>query len=110
MHDFARIGSGSAIEQVLGILLGVLCSSGPSYCFGTLLFRRLNLKLERTEYISLAFVAGSACFSEIIFVLSSIGLARKEVFIALGLLAGIAAFRTHRRTIRTRFARLPLRW
>ena len=38
------------MQQVLGILLGALCSGGASYCFGTLLFRRLNLELERTEY------------------------------------------------------------
>ena len=98
------------MQQVLGILLGALCSGGASYCFGTLLFRRLNLKLERTEYIALAFVVGSACFSEIIFVLCSIGLARKEVFVALGLLAGIAVICTRGNTTHARFARLPTRW
>jgi hypothetical protein len=98
------------MQQVLGILLGALCSGGASYCFGTLLLRRLNLKLERTEYTALAFVLGSACFSEIIFVLCSIGLARKELFVALGLLAGLAVICTRPNTTRDRFARLPACW
>ena len=98
------------MQQVLGILLGALCSGGASYCFGTLLFRRLNLELERTEYIALAFVAGSACFSEIIFVLCSVGLARKEVFVALALLSAIAVICTRRNANHIKFARLPARW
>src|ERR1700730_8756785 len=98
------------MEQVLGILLGALCSGGTSICFGTFLFRRLNLELERTEYIALAFVAGSACFSQIIFVLCSIGLARKQVFIALGLLAGIAVICARGTVTHITFARIPIRW
>jgi hypothetical protein len=98
------------MQQVCGILLGALCSGGVSYCFGTLLLRRLNLKLEQMEYTALAFVAGSACFSEIIFVLCSIGLARKEVFVALGLLAGLAAICTRANTTAASFAWPPARW
>jgi hypothetical protein len=98
------------MQQVLGVLLGALCAGGTSYCFGTFLFRRLSVKLERTEYIALAFVTGSACFSEIVFVLCSIGLARKDVFIALGLLAGIAVICTRGHLTHINFARLPIRW
>jgi len=98
------------MEQVPGILLGALCSGGAAYCFGTLLLRRLNLELERTEYISLAFVAGSACLSEMIFVLCSAGLARKEVFVALAVLSAIAVICTRRNANHTQFTRLPARW
>jgi len=102
--------SGSTMQYVLGILLGALCSGGVSYCFGTFLFRKLNLKLERSEHAALAFVVGSACFSEIVFVLCSLGLARKGVFIAFGLLAGIAIVGTRRTVTHIQFARLPIRW
>uniref|UniRef100_Q01T36 4-amino-4-deoxy-L-arabinose transferase and related glycosyltransferases of PMT family-like protein n=1 Tax=Solibacter usitatus (strain Ellin6076) TaxID=234267 RepID=Q01T36_SOLUE len=98
------------MQQVLGILLGALISGGASYSLGTLLFRKLNLRLERTEYISLAFVAGSACFSEIIFVLCALGLARKDLFVALALLAALVAICTRRNTTHISFAPLPIRW
>ena len=98
------------MRQVLSILFGALCSGGTSYCLGMILLRRLNLKLERTEYSALAFVVGSACFSEVIFVLCSIGLARKEVFVALGLLAGMAVIVTRGNTTRVSFEGLPTRW
>ena len=98
------------MRQVLGILVGVLCSGVAAYSFGMCLFRSLNLKLERTESIALAFVTGAACFSEIIFVLCSIGLARKEVFVALALLATVAAICIRGNTARIQFARLPARW
>jgi hypothetical protein len=98
------------MQEVLGIFLGAMYTGGVSYCFGTLLFRRLSLELERTEYLALAFVVGSACFSEIVFVLCSIGLARKDVFIALGLLAGITVICTRSTLTDISFARLPIRW
>jgi hypothetical protein len=98
------------MQQVLAIFLGALCSGGTSYCFGTFLFRRLNLKLDRTEQLALAFVTGSACFSEVIFLLCSVGLARKEVFVALGVLAGAAVVCARGNGTRIRFARPPIRW
>src|SRR5215831_10638333 len=98
------------MRQVLGILLGVLCSGGTSYCFGTLLFRWINLDLERIEYVALAFMAGAACFSEILFFLCSFGLATKGVFLALALLAAIAVICTRRNANQIKFAPLPARW
>ena len=86
------------MQQMFRILLGALFSGGASYCFGTLLFRRLNLRLERTECLALAFVAGSACFSAVIFVLCSMGLARKELFVALALVALVAVICTRGNT------------
>jgi hypothetical protein len=78
--------------QVLSILMGTLLCGGTSLCLGIILFRKLVIHAERVEYFSLAFVVGSACFSQIIFFLCAISLARKEVFLAVGLLAGLAAF------------------
>lgn len=85
------------MQEVIGILAGALLSGSASLCIGVLLFRRLGLKLGRAEYISLAFVAGSACFSQIIFLFASIHLARKAVFIGIAVFAlGIAASRSRR--------------
>jgi 4-amino-4-deoxy-L-arabinose transferase-like glycosyltransferase len=97
------------MQHVLGILLGALCSGGVSYCLGTLLFRRLDLELERTESIALAFVAGAACFSEIVFILCSIGLARRDVLVLLALLAAIAFLLIGGRASHIRFEPLPRR-
>jgi hypothetical protein len=98
------------MQQVLGIFLGALCSTGTSFCFGTLLFRRLYLELERAEYIALAFVAGAACYSQLIFILCSIGLARTPVFVALGLFAGIAVVCTRGNVTHITLPQFPIRW
>ena len=82
------------MQEVIGTLAGVFLSGFVSLCIGLVLFQRLALKLERTEYLSLAFVAGSACFSEIIFVLSSIHLARTSAFIAIAFTRGCRRIRS----------------
>ena len=80
------------MQEVIGILAGVLLSGGASLCFGLILFRRLAIELERAEYLALAFVTGSACFSQVVFFLSTIHAARQASFLAVALLAaGIAA-------------------
>ena len=78
------------MHEVMGILAGAFLSGATSLGLGLILFRRLGIQLERTESLSLAFVVGSACFSEIVFVLSSIHLAREGVFLAVALLAAVA--------------------
>jgi hypothetical protein len=101
------------MQQVLSILLGALLSGGTSLCLGIILFRKLVIPAERVEYLSLAFVVGSACFSQIIFFLCAIGLARKEVLLVIGLLAGLAAFGVTRSTVTyMRFPSVsrPLKW
>jgi hypothetical protein len=85
------------MQEVIGIFAGVVLSGAASLCLGLILFRRLALQLERTEYLALAFVTGSACFSEIIFLLSSIHLARKSAFIVIALLAVAVAVGLSRR-------------
>src|SRR5262245_4307699 len=73
------------MHPVPGILLGAICSGGTCLCLGTVLFRRLHFPFERIERLSLAFVAGAACFSQIVFLLCSVGLSRTNVFLAIAL-------------------------
>jgi 4-amino-4-deoxy-L-arabinose transferase-like glycosyltransferase len=97
--------------DVIAILAGAFLSGIASLCLGLVLFGRLDLRLERTEYISLAFVVGSACFSQLIFVLSSMHLARESVFVALALFAvGITVGISGRIRSAVRLTTLPRRW
>ncbi len=99
------------MQEVTGIFAGVFLFGSACLCVGLLLFQRLAIRLERTEYFALAFVAGAACFSQIIFLLASIHLARKGVFIALGVLAIAGAFAARRSIPRgAAFAPIPRRW
>ncbi|HZT33042.1 MAG TPA: hypothetical protein VFA33_24350 [Bryobacteraceae bacterium] len=99
------------MQQVIGILLGVLLSGGTSLALGTLLIRALRIRFERTEEVSLAFVAGSACHSQILFLFCAMHLAREGVFVVIGLAAGTAAVCLHgSRTGAPAFAPLPRRW
>src|SRR6516225_9454050 len=98
------------MQQVLAILLGTLCSGGTSLCFGAFLLRRLHLDLERTEYAALAFVTGSACYSQLVFLLSATSLARTYVFITVGLLAALFIVCTRGNVTHTTFAGFPTRW
>src|SRR6185369_232022 len=77
--------------RVLAILLGALLSGGTALAVGTVLFRKLRVQADRGEYFALAFLAGSVCFSQVVFVLCCLGLARGEVFVAIGLISVIAA-------------------
>ena len=98
------------MQQVLAILLGTVCSGGTSFCLGALLLRRLNLEFERTEYAALAFVVGSACYSQLVFLLSAISLATPYLFVPLGLIAGLIAISTQGSATHITFARFPARW
>ena len=99
------------MPQVIGILVGVLLSGGTSLCLGILLFRKLGVPCERTESLSLAFVAGSACFSEVLFLVCALGLARTGVFVAMGIVAGLCAFRLRGAPAdRPSFSPLPRLW
>jgi hypothetical protein len=98
------------MQEVIAIFAGVFLTGVVSLCIGLTLFRRLGLQLERTEYFSLAFVAGTACFSQVIFLLSSIHLARRGVFIAIALLVAGATFRAGKIRQTVRLTPLPHRW
>jgi hypothetical protein len=97
--------------QVIGILLGVLLSGGTSLCLGIYLLRQFLHRTDRIEYFSLAFVAGSACLSHVVFFLCAAGLARKGVFLGAGLLAACAVrFAAPRHQKRPQYPPLPRVW
>src|SRR6516165_1379738 len=97
------------MRQAIAILLGALCSGGTSFSFGAFLFRRLNLKLDPTEHAALAFVVGSACYSQLVFLLCAISLAKAAVFVCFGLLAGVIIGRARGNVTHTRFKGFPAR-
>src|SRR5262245_60534177 len=97
--------------QVVAILLGAILCGGTSLCLGIYFLRRLLSQMERTEYFALAFLVGSACFSQLVFFLCAVGLARKGVFLAIGLVAPAVAIRSIRRMGAGRqSSRLPSPW
>ncbi len=68
------------MKAVVYIVLAAALTYGVSYSLGMLLLRKLQVKLYRSEQHFFAFIAGSALFSTLIFVLTAGGLAYKSVF------------------------------
>jgi hypothetical protein len=82
------------IPQAFYILFGAAFTFLTAVALGRLLFDLLKLRFYRTEGFLLAFFAGSACLSGIVFALAVAQLARAGVFLAVGALAiGLAAWR-----------------
>src|SRR5689334_4576285 len=79
------------MQRVIAILLGALLCGGTVLALGLVLFRKLRLEMGRGEYLALSFVVGSVCFSQLVFLLCCVGVARKEVFLALGVASAFAA-------------------
>jgi hypothetical protein len=74
------------MRTVLAVLFGATFTVVTAWALGSILLRRLKVDtLYRLEERLLAFVVGSACLSAIVFALSAAHLARKGVFLALGL-------------------------
>jgi hypothetical protein len=99
------------MQAIIGILAGVFVTGAASLCIGLFLFRRLAIQLERIESFSLAFVVGSACFSQIIFVLASMHLLRASAFIAIAPFAAAMALGVNTRIpAPVQLTLLPRRW
>lgn len=82
------------MKAVVYILLAAALTGSVSFALGAMLIRGLGLKLHRSEQRFLAFVVGSACLSTLVFLLTAAGLARKAVFLAVGLaILALAAWR-----------------
>jgi hypothetical protein len=76
------------MRAVLAVLFGATFTVATAWALGAILLRRLKVDaLYRLEERLLAFVVGSACLSAIVFALSAAHLARKGVFLALGVLS-----------------------
>ncbi len=71
--------------RVIPILFGALFTAATAWSLGMLLFRRLSLVFYAWEERLLAFVAGSACLSGIMFVLCATRLVYRGILLALGL-------------------------
>lgn len=76
------------------ILAGALLTILTAWTLGRILLRAIGVKLYRLEEDFFALLAGSACLSGVVFVLSYFHLARKGVFIALCVVSlGVALWR-----------------
>jgi 4-amino-4-deoxy-L-arabinose transferase-like glycosyltransferase len=93
------------MPQAVYILFGALFAAAVSLALGKLLLQTLRLRLHRVEEEALAFVTGSAVLSLLVFVLATVHLARKGVYLALG--AVIIAFAAKRGALRLAPERLP---
>src|SRR5260370_16445557 len=93
---------------VLSILFGTGLTMATAWALGAILIRKLSLVFYRTEEWLFSFLVGSACLSGIVFALSTVKLARKGVFLALGVLAiGYALILGARRSQASKFPALP---
>jgi len=75
------------------ILFGASLTVATALSFGTLLFRVLNLRLQRSEALFLAFPVGAALLSAILFLLCAVHQARKGVYIAIAVVSVALALR-----------------
>ena len=93
------------------ITFGWLFTVVVSWFVGKLLLRRLSLRLYKQEEDVLGFVLGSACLSTAIFLLCSLHLAYKGVFLTMGVIAIAAGVRQRVwRSPAERLPRLPAVW
>ncbi len=96
---------------VLSILFGTGLTVATAWALGAILIRKLSLVFYRMEEWLFSFLIGSACLSGIVFALSTVQLARKGVFLALGVLAiGYALFLGAHRSKPGKFPALPQIW
>src|SRR5260370_16455365 len=75
------------MRSTLNILFGTSFAIATTWALGTLLFRKFAIAFHRGEQLLLSFIAGSACLSAMILALGAVNMARKGVYLALGLLA-----------------------
>ncbi len=73
------------MPQPVYILFGAAFTVLTAIALGKLLLRGLGLRLYRTEETLLAYFAGSACLSVLVFALAAARLAYKGVFLAVGM-------------------------
>ena len=90
---------------VAEILFGAGFTIAVSWAVGTLLIAWLRLSFARFEEWLLAFVAGAACLSEVLFLLSTVHLVRRGVLLAMGLIAIAVAVRSV--IVRKKWPELP---
>src|SRR5271154_6653124 len=99
------------MTRVIPVLFGALLTVATAWSLGMLLFRKLSLVFHAWEERLLAFVAGSACLSAIMFVLSATRLVRRGILLVLALaIIGYAAYSGVFRSSGKLFPPLPRLW
>ena len=98
------------MPQAVYILFGAAFTVAVSMALGKLLLDRLGLRFYRQEGLVFAFLAGAPGLSVLVFLLASVKLARKGVFLALGLAVLAAFWRLRRRDPAESFPALPKLW
>jgi hypothetical protein len=99
------------MPAALYILFGALFTTAVCISAGRLLLRWTGVVLYRVEQEALAFVAGAAPLSLMVFILAALHAARKGVFLALGLAIIATAIHVERRSApRPVFPPLPRLW
>jgi FkbM family methyltransferase len=91
-------------------LFGAVVTIATAWALGTLALRRTSSSLDAVEERLLAFLTGSACLSTLVFALCTVGLARKSVFLGMGLLAVLAAIRFGEREPGAPLPPIPRPW
>jgi hypothetical protein len=81
------------VRQVLYAVLGASLTAASSLSAGLLLFRIGRVALPRREHLTLAYLAGSAMLSTLIFAIAMAHLVYKGVLVALGVALILAAWR-----------------
>jgi hypothetical protein len=97
--------------HVLPILFGALFTIATAWSLGMLLLRNLAPSFDAWERRLLAFIAGSACLSEIMFALSAAKLVHRGVLLAVGFASiGYAVYSGALRSSEKPFEPLGLLW
>lgn len=97
--------------HAIPVLFGALFTVATAWALGMLLFRKLSLVLGLWEERLLAFVAGSACLSAIMFVLSATRLVRRGILLVLAVaIIGYAVYSGAFRSTGKRFPPIPKLW
>ncbi len=99
------------MRTVISILFGTGLTVTTAWALGAILIRKLSLVFYRMEEALFSFLIGSACLSAIVFALATVGLVRKGVLLALGVLAiGYALFLGAHRSRASKFGPVPQIW
>ncbi|MCS7027069.1 MAG: glycosyltransferase family 39 protein [Bryobacteraceae bacterium] len=100
------------MPQLFYILFGAAFTLLVSYCLGRLLFWRLRLEFFREEEPLFAFLSGASLLHFIVFLCCAAQVAKKAVFLAIGWLIVLTAWRRGalRLAATRRFDPLPRAW
>jgi hypothetical protein len=97
--------------RAIPVLFGALFTVVTAWSLGMLLFRRLSLTFYDWEERLLAFIAGSACLSAVMFILSATRLVHRAILliVAIGII-GYAVYSGAFGTSKKRLPALPQMW